>query len=146
MHDADIVITATSAKDPVFDAAALSAGTHINVMGSNSPIRREVSAETLLRADRIIADSLETCRIEAGDLLLGLDEQGWDKVEELSTAPPRSNDEEITLFKSVGMGLEDVAAAAYIYEQALLFGNFPSIQFGDGGVISGSPQIAFPHR
>ena len=127
VHGADIVITATSAKDPVFDATALSSGTHINVMGSNSPVRREVSSETLVRANRIVADSLDTCRIEAGDLLLGLDEQGWGKVEELSTAAPRSNEEEISLFKSVGMGLEDVAAAAYIYEQALLSGDFPTV-------------------
>ena len=128
---ADIVITATGAKDSLFDAAALSPGTHINVMGSNSPARREVSAETLARAGRIVADSVEACRIEAGDLLLGLDEAGWGRVEELCTAPARANEHEITLFKSVGMGLEDVAVAGYIYEQGKASGDFQSVAMFD---------------
>lgn len=118
LFGADIVVTATSSKNPVFDAADISEGTHINVMGSNHPARREVSAETLVRCSRIVADSVEACRIEAGDLLLGLDEQGWARVEDLAGAHARENAHEITLFKSVGLGLEDVAVAGYIYEQA----------------------------
>ena len=65
---------------------------------------------------------MEACRIEAGDLLLGLDAQGWARVEDLAGALPRANAQEITLFKSVGLGLEDVAVAGYIYEQAKVSG------------------------
>ena len=127
LEGAAIVVTATNAKDPVFHVSDLAEGAHINAMGSNNPIRREISTETLARCTRIVTDSVEACRIEAGDLLLGLDEQGWTRVEELAGAPMRANLSEITLFKSVGLGLEDVAVAGYIYEQAMASGQFDSI-------------------
>ena len=119
---AEIVITATSAKNPVFEASDIREGTHINVMGSNHAERREVSTELLGRCSRIVADSVEACRIEAGDLLLGLDEAGWGRVEELAQAQARTSEKEITLFKSVGLGLEDVAVAGHIYEKAVAMG------------------------
>ncbi len=125
--DAQIVITATNAKDPVFEASDISVGTHINVMGSNHPARREIPSDLLARCSRIVADSIEACRIEAGDLLLGLSDPEWSRVEDLAGAPPRNSPTEITLFKSVGLGLEDVAVAGYIYECALASGSAPSI-------------------
>jgi ornithine cyclodeaminase/alanine dehydrogenase-like protein (mu-crystallin family) len=72
--------------------------------------------ELLARASAIVADSIEQARMEAGDLLLGLDEAGWGRVEELRDGRVRQNAEEITVFKSVGLGLEDVAVAAWVYE------------------------------
>lgn len=127
VRNTQIVITATNAKDPVFAASDIAAGTHINVMGSNHPARREVPSDLFERCSRIVADSVEACRIEAGDLLLGLDEAGWARVEELAGAAARQSPTEITLFKSVGLGLEDVAVAGYIYEIALASGSAPSI-------------------
>ena len=119
VRDAAIVITATNGKNPVIAAEDIAPGAHINVMGSNNPSRREVPAELLERCSRIVADSVEACRIEAGDLILGLDDVGWKRVEQLDSAPVRQRRSDITLFKSVGLGLEDVAVAGYIYERAI---------------------------
>jgi len=113
---ASIVVTATPAKDPLFDALSVQPGTHINAAGSNAPTRRELPAELFPMASAIVADSIEQCRIEAGDLLLGLDEAGWARVEELRNGRARQTEDEITVFKSVGLGLEDVAVAAWVYE------------------------------
>jgi ornithine cyclodeaminase/alanine dehydrogenase-like protein (mu-crystallin family) len=120
VSDADIVITATNAKEPVFRAECIRPGTHINAVGSNSPVRRELPGELLTIADRIVADSVEQAYQEAGDLLLGLELQDWSKVEELRFAGPRLAPDQVTVFKSVGLGLEDVAAAGYVYEQLRL--------------------------
>jgi ornithine cyclodeaminase/alanine dehydrogenase-like protein (mu-crystallin family) len=113
---ASIVVTATFAKEPLFSADSVRPGTHICAAGSNAPNRRELPGELLARASAIVADSIEQARLEAGDLLLGLDEAGWGRVEELRAGRVRQDDEEITVFKSVGLGLEDVAAAAWVYE------------------------------
>jgi alanine dehydrogenase len=114
--EASIVVTATSAKDPLFSAASVQPGTHVNAAGSNAPGRRELPGELLERASAIIVDSTEQARMEAGDLLLGLDDEGWGRVEELREGRARASAEEITVFKSVGLGLEDLAVAAWVYE------------------------------
>jgi alanine dehydrogenase len=116
VEQASIVVTATFAREPLFAAESVQPGTHICAAGSNAANRRELPGELLARASAIVADSIEQARIEAGDLLLGLDEAGWSRVEELRAGRTRRNDEEITVFKSVGLGLEDVAAAAWVYE------------------------------
>jgi ornithine cyclodeaminase/alanine dehydrogenase-like protein (mu-crystallin family) len=92
-------------------------------MGSNHPLRRELPAELLERAALIAADSVEQAGIEAGDLLLGLAAESWGRVVELHSlaAAPRPVDG-ISIFKSVGLGVEDVRAAAYVYEQACRLG------------------------
>lgn len=114
--EANVVVTATFAKDPLFDAASVGPGTHVNAAGSNAADRRELPGELLARASAIVADSVEQARMEAGDLLLGLDEAGWGRVEELRDGRVRRSAEEITVFKSVGLGLEDVAVAAWVFE------------------------------
>lgn len=135
--DADIVITATSSKEPLFDADLIRPGTHLNAVGSNSPTRRELPAELLQKADRIAVDSIEQAKIEAGDLLLGLPEDNWAKLEPLHTHPRRKSRTEITVFKSVGLGLEDVAVGAYVYEQALDQGlTMPLPLFADAGLTN----------
>jgi ornithine cyclodeaminase/alanine dehydrogenase-like protein (mu-crystallin family) len=116
VSEASVVVTATSAKDPLFAAASVRPGTHVCAAGSNAPSRRELPGELFARASAIVADSIEQARMEAGDLLLGLDEAGWARVEELKDGRVRQNAEEITVFKSVGLGLEDVAVAAWVYE------------------------------
>lgn len=118
---AAIVVTATTAREPVLPDAALAAGVHINAIGSNSPQRRELEAATVRACDRIVVDSLAQCLGEAGDLLAGLtDDHDWSRVEELAAAlgRPRQSPRERTLFKSTGLALWDVACAARIWRGA----------------------------
>ncbi len=117
VRDADIVITATSAREPVLDASWIAPGTHINAIGSNQANRRELPAELVRRADLIAVDSVEQARIESGDLLLALDEDQWKRVAELKDVSRRPREDAITIFKSNGLGVEDVAAAAHVYEK-----------------------------
>ena len=115
----DIVVTATTSKDPVLEDEWVGPGAHINAMGSNVATRRELPAGLVRRADYVVADSVEQARIEAGDLLLNLDVEGWKRVGELKENRRRQNPAEITIFKSIGIGLEDVAVGGYLYERAL---------------------------
>jgi alanine dehydrogenase len=116
---ADVIVTATHSKDPVIPAEAVPHDALILAMGANVAKRRELPSEIVKRA-RIVVDDIEQCKIEAGDLLLaGID---WLEAESLavllnqdSKAGPQGR---LTVFKSVGIALEDVAAAAYIYETA----------------------------
>jgi ornithine cyclodeaminase/alanine dehydrogenase-like protein (mu-crystallin family) len=118
VRDADLIVTATYAKDPLFDAADVRPGAHVNAIGSNQPTRREIPGELLQRAGRIAVDSIEQCQVEAGDLILGLHD--WRRVDELQGFAqwPERDPEAITVFKSVGLGVEDVAAAGWVYERA----------------------------
>jgi ornithine cyclodeaminase/alanine dehydrogenase-like protein (mu-crystallin family) len=129
VRDAEIVITATNAKDPVVEDAWISVGTHINAMGSNQAKRRELPPGLIARADCIAVDSKEQARMESGDLLLNMDEAGWqsERLVELADvvsgrAPGRSRDDQITIFKSVGLAIEDVISAGYVYERAVQAG------------------------
>lgn len=121
----DIVITATNAKTPVFDGRVLAEGTHLNVIGSNYLTRAEVDVHTLRRADHIVCDSRAACELEAGDFVAAL-EAGvleWSRVRELSTVitdqeTGRATPQDITLFKSVGLAIEDVACAVHVLKRA----------------------------
>jgi alanine dehydrogenase len=121
---ADIITTITSAGEPVLRGSELAAGQHLNVCGSNFPHRREVDADAVRRANRLVADDVEAAGIEAGDLLLA-EKEGrldWRRVESLrdvvaGTAPVRAAGD-ITLFKSVGLAIEDVAAGAAVLDLA----------------------------
>jgi alanine dehydrogenase len=116
VRDAHIVVTATNAKDPVVEDAWIAPGTHINAMGSNIANRRELPEQLMRRAVVVVVDSLEQARIEAGDLVLA---NSWENVLELQTVKKEYRSSGITVFKSIGLGVEDVAAAAFIYERAL---------------------------
>ena len=125
VRGAQIVVTATNAKEPVLSSDWIEPGTHINVMGSNQANRREVPAELVRRADLIAVDSIEQARMEAGDLLLALSEQDWSspRIVELKDViaageSARKSPDQITLFKSIGLAVEDVIAAASVYERA----------------------------
>jgi alanine dehydrogenase len=125
LEGADIVVTATGSREPVFDGSLLRPGMHLNVVGSNSLLKREVDTETLRRADRIVVDSRDCVPLEGGDLLAAL-ERGELLPEALQDlgpvvaglAPGRQSPEQITLFKSHGLAIEDVAVAARVYEAA----------------------------
>jgi alanine dehydrogenase len=122
---ADVIATATTAREPVLSGAWLRPGTHLNVMGSNWHNRREVDDEAVERSGLVAVDSVEQARIEAGDLLIPAAAGRFDfaRAVELGaivagTAPGRGSADEITFFKSLGVALEDVAVAGYVYALA----------------------------
>jgi ornithine cyclodeaminase len=129
LEPADIVCTTTTAIEPVFEDTTLKPGTHINAVGAFTPDTREIPAETVQRA-RLFVDSREACWAEAGDLIIPRDNgliSENDVVAELGelvagTKPGRSNREEITLFKSVGNAVQDVAVASRVFGQATELG------------------------
>jgi len=88
----------------------------LNAMGSNRADRQELPAELVRRADLVAVDSLEQARIEAGDLILA---DSWANVVELQHVKRDYNPQKVTIFKSLGIGVEDVAAGAFVYERAL---------------------------
>ena len=126
VEGSDIIITATMATEPLFDGDWLGEGAHLNVIGGNSPLRAEVDTTTVLRSDRIVVDSLEQAKMEAGEFQRCV-ERGlmyWEKVGELGwvvtgRSKGRETNGEITFFKSLGIALEDLAVGATVYERAL---------------------------
>jgi len=124
--EAQIAVTATTSTRPVLQGAWLAPGTHINAIGANFPQKRELDDEAVRRCDRIVVDSREQSKMEAGDLIdtLGDDDSGWGRVRELSEVAAgktkgRTGADEITLFKSSGIASEDIAVAGRVYELAL---------------------------
>lgn len=125
VRGADILITCTTSATPVVEGRWLERGVHINAAGVNFANKREIDSETVGRADVIAADSVEQSKIEAGDLILafGEDMQRWSSVRELSDiisgkAAARTKPEQITLFKSNGIAIEDIVVAGRVYELA----------------------------
>lgn len=125
----DLVVTATSANEPVFDGAWLQAGTHVSGVGSNSPAKRELDSTTLTRS-KIVVDFKEQVLQEAGDIQAAI-ESGAISADSIhagladlvaGTKAGRSSEQEITLFKSVGVAIEDIAVATFAYKQALAAG------------------------
>lgn len=125
VRGADVVITITSSVHPVVESAWLAAGAHINAAGSNLAVKSELDAETVRRSGVIATDSIEQAKMESGDLIqaFGGDAGAWSRVVELAhiiggKMPGRHDPSEITLFKSNGVAIEDVAVAARVYELA----------------------------
>ena len=122
----DILCAATSSSQPLFDGATVRPGTHINGIGSHTPNARELDTAIVARS-KFIADSAEACLSEAGDLMIPI-EEGAITAEHihaelgeivLGTKPARENDDEITLFKSNGLAIQDVATAKLVYDRAV---------------------------
>jgi ornithine cyclodeaminase/alanine dehydrogenase-like protein (mu-crystallin family) len=125
----DIVVTATSAREPVLQGAWLRPGMHINAIGSNAAARCELDGAAVRRCDLIAVDSLEQARVECGDLIAAnrAGEPVWDRVLELGAitagaSPGRRRAEEITLFESQGIALEDVVTMELLYRRAVAAG------------------------
>ena len=121
----DIVITATTSKVPLFDGRILDEGTHLNVIGSNFLLKAEIDDTTVRRADVIVCDSVEQCKLEAGDFVAALEEGAtdWALMKELADVvvgreTARATPENITLFKSVGLAIQDVALAGRVLQLA----------------------------
>jgi ornithine cyclodeaminase/alanine dehydrogenase-like protein (mu-crystallin family) len=123
--DADILVTATTAREPVFDGRWVPEGVHINAIGGNALLRREFDEEVIRRARAIVVDSKDQARLECGEFLHAI-ERGrltWEAVHELKDVVAgryvaRTQPADITLFKSLGIALEDVAVAVRVFERA----------------------------
>jgi ornithine cyclodeaminase len=134
---ADIVCTTTSAKEPVLRGASLEPGMHINAVGSSTRTTRELDTEAVARC-RLFVDRRESTLNEAGDFLFAKADGaiGDDHIQAeigellLGTAAGRQSDREITLFKSLGLAIEDLAAAAYAYQRARVAGIGTTVDLG----------------
>jgi len=123
---ADIVTTATSSRQPVIECAWIAPGTHVNGSGSNWADRRELPADLIFgRAAVVAVDSVEEAKMESGDLLIPMHEAGHDMFPGVELAeivagkrPGRTNQDQVTVFKSNGLAIEDIAVAGYLYEEA----------------------------
>ncbi len=126
VSDADVVITITKSAAPVLRANWLKSGVHVNVAGANAAVRREVDAETVLRATVRATDQVAQAQLEAGEYrdLVATGRLQWHDVIELGDlvtgkAAGRRGPADITLFKSLGIALEDVAFADLIFRRAI---------------------------
>ena len=126
VRGADLVVTATSSQEPVLHKDWISPGAHVNAIGTHSPNSREIDSATMAAA-RIFVDRRESALNEAGDYLLAANE-GLINAESIvgeigelliGTKQGRNSVDEITLFKSLGLAIEDVACAEYLYQKAL---------------------------
>ncbi|HLH63299.1 MAG TPA: ornithine cyclodeaminase family protein [Ktedonobacteraceae bacterium] len=125
LEGATLVVCATASTEPLFQRQEVEKGTHINAIGAFTPEMREVDSETLAQA-RIVVDLREAALIEAGDLLQPLaaglipGPETWIELGDLVTGKQagRSSEDEITFFKSVGVAVQDVATALYVYRKA----------------------------
>jgi ornithine cyclodeaminase/alanine dehydrogenase len=128
-HGADILVTATASKQPVLHYDWLEPGAHINAMGSSLPDSREVDTKIIQNA-RLVVESRQATMAEAGDVLVPL--RNGDVSEQVIFAeigevvagdkPGRDSDSEITLFKSVGIAIQDAATAKLVYQKAKALG------------------------
>jgi ornithine cyclodeaminase/alanine dehydrogenase-like protein (mu-crystallin family) len=126
VEKADIVITTTTSTTPVFDARALKAGTHINAVGAFKPQMQEIPEEVILEASKVVVDSLEAAMEEAGDIIIPINkgnyspERIYAEIGEIADRkkPGRENESELTLFKAVGIAVQDVSVASLVYQRA----------------------------
>jgi alanine dehydrogenase len=126
LKESDIICTATSSATPIFDGAKVREGAHINGIGSHTPNARELDT-AIVKRSKFVADSYEACLKEAGDIMIPIQEGAIDKshmfaeLGEVVTGkkPSRGSDSEITLFKSNGLAIQDVATAKLVYDKAV---------------------------
>lgn len=126
VREADIICTLTPSREPFLTRSMVRAGTHINAVGTFTPATREVSSD-LVAASRLYADRIEAMKRESGEYLIPLQEGliseghvvGSIGQVLLGCAPGRTSDQEITLFDALGLAVEDVASACFVYEAVL---------------------------
>lgn len=136
VRESDLVILATTAAVPIIDGSWLRPGTHINGVGSHTPKTREIDPLTVQRS-RIICDLTDACKAEAGDLIIPASSGAWawDRIAGslgdvvTGKVPGRTSRDEITLFKSVGLAVQDMAAAKAVYDEAVKRGIGTRFQF-----------------
>src|SRR3989442_1552375 len=122
---ADLIVTATTSREPVLNRGWISPGAHINAVGTYSRKAREVDTATMVAAS-LFVDRRESALNEAGDYLIAANEGaiGPDHIRAelgeilIGAHPARTSPDEITIFKSLGLAIEDLAAASYVYDEA----------------------------
>jgi alanine dehydrogenase len=126
VRDADVLVTVTTAKEPILSQQWLKRGVHINAVGSHRPDQREIEGATLAYAT-IVVDSREAMMAECGDILLAI-KDGLITTENIhgeigevlaGTKLGRQAKDDLTLYKSVGIAIQDVATANLVYQKAL---------------------------
>jgi ornithine cyclodeaminase len=125
VRDADLIVTATTAQKPILERAWIAPGTHLNVVGSSISTTREVDTVTMAAAS-LFVDRRESTLNEAGDYLFAMKEGAIGpehiraEIGEVVTGthPGRTSAEEITLFKSLGLAVEDLVAAQHVVKRA----------------------------
>jgi ornithine cyclodeaminase len=121
--DADVICTTTSAREPIVRREWLKPGVHVNAVGSCVPTARELDTRTMADA-LLVTDRRESAENEAGDYLLARAEGAQVTIAaelgEILTGrhPGRTRDDQITVFESLGLAVEDLAAAQYLYDRA----------------------------
>ncbi len=126
IREADIVTLITSAKEPIIDGSWIKPGTHINGVGSHAPGMRELDTLTLKKS-KVVCDLVDACKPEAGDFIIPIKagEYSWDEIHgslgDVITGKisGRENPGEITLFKSVGLAIQDISTASHVYRKAV---------------------------
>jgi alanine dehydrogenase len=125
VEGASIITLATRAKDPILSADMVERGAHINSVGAIVPSRAEVTSDVLSRSSRIVTDSVPQARKLSRELIdfLGSDDARWKTVHPLSTIVserfPRSEADDLTLFKSLGVGISDLSLGIQLYRDAV---------------------------
>ncbi|HEU0116108.1 MAG TPA: ornithine cyclodeaminase family protein, partial [Thermomicrobiales bacterium] len=122
VRGADVVVTATTSRTPVLRGEWLEPGSHINAVGAARPDWRELDDEVMRRAT-IYVDSREAALAESGDIIAGGAIAGELGEVVAGTTPGRTSSAQITLFKSLGLAVEDVATAELLCRKAGLLGN-----------------------
>ncbi len=119
VRGADVIVVATSATVPLLKGEWLSPGAHINAVGATRPNWRELDDEVLARA-KLFVESREPASKESGDVIAAgkISAELGEVI--AGSKPGRQSDEEITLYKSVGVAIEDVAAANLVYQRAIV--------------------------
>jgi ornithine cyclodeaminase/alanine dehydrogenase-like protein (mu-crystallin family) len=138
VSNADLVCTVSSARSPVFDSAAIAPGTHISAVGSHTPQTREIPGETM-RVARVVVDSRDANLSECGDCMIPIAEGlfGPDHVSDelgevlAGTQRGRTSDDEVTIYQSCGIAIQDAAAARLVYERARTAGIGSIVELND---------------
>jgi ornithine cyclodeaminase/alanine dehydrogenase-like protein (mu-crystallin family) len=129
VRESDVVTLITSAKDPIVEGDWFGPGTHINGVGSHAPHMRELDSKSVARS-KVVCDLVDACRTEAGDFIIPADagEWSWEKAHGslgdviAGKIPGRETPDEITLFKSVGLAIQDMSTALHVYARAAELG------------------------
>jgi alanine dehydrogenase len=132
----DIICTATNAREPVLKGEWLAAGCHLNLAGSNFLSKAEADVDVFRRASLIACDSKDQAKLEAGDFVKAMNEGvfGWSDAVELSHIltgryPGRAGANDITVFKSLGLGIQDIAVAVKVVEASRAKGIGQEVDF-----------------
>ncbi|MFJ8452463.1 ornithine cyclodeaminase family protein [Bacillus paramycoides] len=136
ISEADIIVTTTNASTPVF-SESLQKGVHVNAVGSFRPSMQELPSHAIATANKVVVESIEAALEETGDLQVPIKEGLFKETDihaELGQIisgekAGRENDEEITVFKSVGLAVVDIIVAKYLYEKAVERGVGTMIEF-----------------